>query len=577
MRRVWPSGVLIASGSVLLCLAGGVSSDVIEEVLVGQPSGILAWGPTLFRILLAAHGTLLVVAAGVRLTRPSPIPVAAPTVAWAPQTGMRVWLVLGLLSLVAIVLRLWRLGSCLWVDEVLTLLDFVRSPVGQILTSFHSQNQHMLYSLLAHASIAVFGESAWALRLPSVAFGIASIWALFLLARCVVGEREALLTCALATLSYHHVWFSQNARGYMGLMFFTTLATWLWLEAVLRRTWTWWLSYAVAVTLGMWTHLTMVFVPASHALLYAGSAGHALANRRAFATTPLFKPMVAWVLASTLTLQFYALSLPQFLRTALHQVSVPSEWTHPVWMIRETLRGLTLGFGMTAAVICGGLVAAAGFLALLRNNRPAAMSMVLPPLLAGATLFGSGHNLWPRFFFFSMGFALLLVVHGTMTVSRVLFSRVKSLQPHPSAADAAALVLTCLLIVGAGLSLPRCYALPKQDFTGARGYVERSREPDDAVVAVGLAGVMYSRYFAPHWSVAQTPQALDAIHRARRRVWLVYTLPIQLKASLPGIWEIVEREFEVVAVFPGTLGGGEVRVCRERQNRRAPAAPGRQA
>src|SRR5262249_40201596 len=207
-----------------------------------------------------------------------------------------------------------------------------------ILTTFPSQNQHMLFSVLAHASITSLGESAWALRLPSVLFGVASLWALFFLGRRIVGVGEALLACALMTVSYHHVWFSENARGYMGLMFFATLATWLWLEALARPGWRWWFAYAVVLALGMSIHMTMVFVPAAHAALYllrivAARPGGDRANQPGHRTGDVRQPLLAWILAGTLTLQLYALSLPQFFQTALHEVSLPSEWTNSMWVL----------------------------------------------------------------------------------------------------------------------------------------------------------------------------------------------------------------------------------------------------
>ena len=52
---------------------------------------------------------------------------------------------------------------------------------GADLSTFSEQNQHFLYTLLAHAPSVLFGESAWALRLPAVFFGIGSIWALYAL------------------------------------------------------------------------------------------------------------------------------------------------------------------------------------------------------------------------------------------------------------------------------------------------------------------------------------------------------------------------------------------------------------
>ena len=65
-----------------------------------------------------------------------------------------------------------------------------------------------------------------------VLFGLASILALYLFGRQVTSASESLLAAALLTFSYHHVWFSQNARGYTGLLFWTLLSSWLLLRAL---------------------------------------------------------------------------------------------------------------------------------------------------------------------------------------------------------------------------------------------------------------------------------------------------------------------------------------------------------
>src|SRR5690606_25369857 len=111
-------------------------------------------------------------------------------------------------------LRIPGLNAGLWYDEIIALLNAVRLPAAEIVSSFETLNNHVLYSLLAHASVAWFGESAWALRLPALAFGIVSLPVLYLLGRRITDRREALLAAVLMTVSYHHVWFSQNARGY---------------------------------------------------------------------------------------------------------------------------------------------------------------------------------------------------------------------------------------------------------------------------------------------------------------------------------------------------------------------------
>ncbi len=483
-----------------------------------------------------------------------------------PVGGLSHWRwALAALTLVALALRVIHLNSCLWYDEVLTLLDFARLPAGKIFTSFPNQNQHMLYSLMAHGLFRVFGESAWALRLPAVFFGVASIWALFFLGRRLLGAAEALAACALMTFSYHHVWFSQNARGYTGLLFSATLATCLWLEALERREWRWWIGYSLALFAGFWIHMTIAFVALAHALLWAVmrtrprwgvTPGHTV-NRE---TEAGWRPLAAWALAGSLTLQVYALALPEFFRSAIHEVSLPSEWLNPLWVVREFVLGFSKAWFGPLAVAAAVAFVAAGYFSIFRKDWRAAVLMVLPAALGGAAMIGLAHNLWPRFFFFSMGFGVLVAVEGAMVCGRVLFAA-RGGQPGRLPYKAG-LALASLLVVASAATLPRAYSLPKQDFAGARDYVESRRRPGEPVAAVGLAGRAYREYFAPRWSAPQTQAELEAMRRGAPGMWLVYTLPIEVRAYHPEIWRAIQSDFSVVRVFPGTLNGGEVYVCR---------------
>ena len=370
---------VILLGCALLVFSVGVSSESYAPFLLGSEEKNLSWGPTLFRALLAFHGVLIVIFGW---TRNISVPGSKGnnSVSETNNTRLSATVILGLivLSVVAFVLRLVNLNSDLWLDEVLTLLDFVRYPVGHIVTSFPSQNQHMLFSLLAKLSTTVFGESAWSLRLPSVLFGIGSIWAFFFLGRKIVGQKEALLGCALLTVSYHHIWFSQNARGYMGLLLFTMLATWCWLEALEKNDVKWWVAYSVFVVLGMWANITMAVVVAVQGIIYlilfaiprlSGDPVNVVSLERRAG----LKPIVSWLLSVTVTLQLFALALPEFLAVGLHEESKESEWTHPLWVITESLKSLSIGFAGIAVVLVGGAFVAFGWFMLFRKNRRAAV------------------------------------------------------------------------------------------------------------------------------------------------------------------------------------------------------------
>lgn len=557
-------------GVVMMVFATVVANDTYERFLLGGNEKALSWGPTLFRILLVLHGGLLV---AVSFRRKNPAfgddYVPAELERTAGRITPLVLTALIILSIIALALRLWNLNSDLWIDEVFTLLDFVRKPLGEIVSSFPSQNQHMLFSILGYVSTGIFGESSWSLRLPSVLFGIASIWAFFFMCRRLAGTQEALLGSLLMTVSYHHIWFSQNARGYMGLLLFTLLATWFWFEALAANRWKWWLGYDAAIVMGMWVHPTMAFVVAAHGILHvvlliwpklAGSSADSLERRASW------RPFAAWLLSVTVTLQLYALSLPEFLAVGLHEESKDSEWTNPIWVLTESIQSLKIGFAGTAVLVCGGAFVAFGWARLFKHNRRAAVLMVLPALLAGASMLLLGHNIWPRFFFFSMGFGLLIVILGAVELPKFVAAYSKTLQVRQSVISAAG-VGFCLLIVIASLTtLPRNYAMPKQNFSAAKNYVEEHIVSGDGIVAVSLAGVVYGSYLEPHWPVAGNGLELETIQNENERVWLVYTIPIEVKAFRPDLWRMIEKDYEVVKVFPGTLNGGEVFVCQKKLN-----------
>jgi 4-amino-4-deoxy-L-arabinose transferase-like glycosyltransferase len=559
--------ILLLIGSAMIVFSIAVPNESYARFLLGEYEKDLSWGPNLFRALLALHGVALIIVGWTREASTSVVNDRASDT--ETRLSPRVISILVILSVIALALRLWNLNSDLWIDEVLTLLDFVRNPLGQILTSFPSQNQHMLFSIMANTSTALFGESAWSLRLPSVLFGIGSIWAFFFLCRQLLGEREALLGSVLMTVSYHHIWFSQNARGYMGLLLFTLLASWCWFEALRNNEWRWWLGYSASIILGMWVHPTMAFVVAAHGLIYlvmlasprmsGDPSGEASPERRSG-----LRPIAAWLLSVTVTLQLYALALPEFLAVGLHEESKDSEWTNPIWVVTESLNGLSIGFAGMAVVLCGGAFVAFGWFSLLKKNRRAALVMVLPALLAGGTMFALGHNLWPRFFFFSMGFGLIIVIHGAMELPSAVSKYFKPLRENRSIASYAGVGSVLILILGSLATVPKNYALPKQNYSGAKEYVELHSSPSDERVAVSLAGVVYSRYLTPYWPVAATGRDLEILQQGNDNVWLVYTIPIELKAFRPDIWEVIERDFEVVKVFPGTLNGGEVFVCQKK-------------
>jgi 4-amino-4-deoxy-L-arabinose transferase-like glycosyltransferase len=466
--------------------------------------------------------------------------------------------VLGGILLAALGLRLYGLESGPWLDEVLTEVEYMPMSFGQNVTTFDSQNQHFIYSLLAHASGQLLGYSVWVSRLPAALFGVASIWALYLLARQVVGRREAILGAALLTFSYQHIWYSQTARGYSGLLFWSLLSSYLLLRALRERRPSMWLLYAVSVGLGTYTHLTMLFVVAGQFVVYAVFL---VRQGREVALANFWPGLVlGFGLGGVLVLQLYALVLPQFLGGTLDEQSVVEEWKSPIWTLLETARNLETGLSggpvvLLAVLLVLGLGLAS--FALQRDGWIVLTLLFVPVGLCAAVNIGLGHHLWPRFFFFAAGFGVLVVVRGVMALGELGARAVG----RPGWSVWASTALCVAAIIASARSIPTAY-LPKQDYAGALAFVDANQQPGDVVTMVGLAVSPYRDLYRVDWQEVKTAQQLDTVSAQAHRTWIVYTLPEVLSSVSPDVMDDIQRQYQVVQQFGGTLDDGTVYVAR---------------
>lgn len=554
---------------IILVLAGAFtpSATIVGLLRTGPVDGVLLdqlmLGALFFKIGLIVLGLFIMVAAMLPIwTRPGRTETLGDI-----RTSTSDIVILAVILLLATVIRLYGLEGGLWFDEIVTYVNYVQVPFGEAISTYDDQNQHILYSLLANLAFGVFGEGAWALRLPAVLFGTGSIWAMYLLGREVGSSREGLLSAALLAFSYHHVWFSQNARGYTGLLFFSILASWLFLRALRERSSWLWVFYAASVALGAYTLIYMVFVVFGHFVIYL------IAQVRRRDDEPMLQRWsglyLGFFLSGFLTFLLHSLIVPQFL-TAFADAQVGGRiWTQPLWGILEFAKGMQANFSGSIVAVFAAALFAAGLWNYWRT-RPEIVGLLFIPTVTCVVLkILMGHHLWPRSLFFAMGFGALIVVRGIMTFGdRItelagrfgLAEKLMILKDRKANYLGAAMCLG--LVVLSLLSVPFAYG-PKQDFLGAQAFIEASRQPGDEVVTVGLATLPYKRLYKTNWEEAETVDALNSVRSRAKRTWLIYTIPIQLQDASPDIDISIRKDFKVVKQFFGTLNGGTIFVCQD--------------
>jgi 4-amino-4-deoxy-L-arabinose transferase-like glycosyltransferase len=468
------------------------------------------------------------------------------------DTGIRppvaIWLCA--LTVLAACVRIVGINRGPWWDEIYFAVVSVRKPLWQIVTVFPGDNQHPLYSILARLSVVAFGEHIWSLRLPALVFGVAAIPALYLLTTAVATRMEALVSAGFLAVSYHHVWFSQNARGYTALAFFAVLATFFLVRGIQTGRRGAYLAYGVAAALGVYTHLTMAFLVASHVLIVAGLA---FADWKKGAGWSQRKyALQGFLLGGGLTLLFYAPILFQVQNFFLHRPSSMRGISTPGWALREALRVLSLGLGTWAVLAGAALVAACGAWSYWKQSRLVFALFALPAVLTALGALAARGTMYPRFYFFLIGFAVVILVRGLFVIPRWIV---------PARAGLLTAILMAILLAGSCLSLARNYRYPKQDFARAIGFIDQQKHAGDDVITVGAAIYPLREYYAKPWEGVEDVEKLRQICR-QGPVWVLYTFPRYLEIGRPEINQVIKRDFELVRVFPGTVGDGDVYVGR---------------
>ena len=472
-------------------------------------------------------------------------------------------LVLFAILCVALILRIIGLNQPLWYDELLTLYTHLRLPWSEMMVGYE-MNHHYLYSFQAKLLMGLWGESAWVLRLPALFFGVASVWLIWVLVRQVSETRYAHITAGLLALSYHHIWFSQNARGYTELMFWCVLGLILFLKGVSTPTRSTWIGFAIVLALAVFTHLTgFFFFFAIGVIWLAWSAIGVLRGRLEF--HELKWPSLGFILGGVFCLILYAPILGSVFENAAtvgetSAVDAMKEFQNPVWTVLETVRTLVSGLGSFVGIIALAVLVlcALGSFGLWRRAALFPLVIWAHIGLTMALLYALGMRIWPRFFFVDIGFLFALIVFGVAWVS----TRLEAFIPALPKTYLFRLGVVGMFVISAGLATQN-YRAPKQDIPGPIDLIEENLSAGEAVYAVGYVGGLYVDHIRPDWELINSSETLATAIENPASKWLVIGFPARSFREIEGLSSAIDG-FELVKRFPGTLGDGDMLDYRQK-------------
>ena len=182
------------------------------------------------------------------------------------------WLVILLL---AWALRVYQLGAdSLWGDEIFTAtqsplpaLELLRWTAGDI----HPPGYYLIVGWLADwsgwAHLPPSALTDWLWRFPSAVVGTLAVALAYRLGTDVLGRRVGLAGALLLAVSPVAIQYSQEARMHGLFLLAATLSTWVLSKALTKPgQWGWWLAYALATVLSLYTvYLAFVVLAAQGA------------------------------------------------------------------------------------------------------------------------------------------------------------------------------------------------------------------------------------------------------------------------------------------------------------------------
>ncbi|MEV0000436.1 glycosyltransferase family 39 protein [Streptomyces sp. NPDC050848] len=402
-----------------------------------------------------------------RPSRPAPRPGDRRDAARGRQHGVWLWP-----TLVALALSVYEIGRpLLWQDELNTW-DMAARSTGQLLDTVQRVDAVLGgYYLLLHGWMAVFGDSATALRMPSALAMAGTAGCTALIGRRLFGARAGLAAGLLFALTPVVTRYAHEARPYALVVLAVTVSTLLLLRALEQPESRWrWATYGLCVAAVGLLHMVALTVLAGHLVAVA---------RRAREERPIALRFGLSALAGTAAVAPVALLGRAQAGRQISWIPGPDLWSLVTFLPQLYASALVAGAVTILAVLAwgerrarpGGGGPAAGGSAARGPVLVVCALAVLPPMLLWAVSHGDVSYFYFRYLLFTLPAWAVLAGAGLCG-------------PRSRGVVAAVLVALAVLTLPDQQAVRRPYAhfWHGIDYEGAARTIEKYHRPGDAVV-----------------------------------------------------------------------------------------------
>jgi len=180
----------------------------------------------------------------------------------------------------ALFLRLVSINQSFWLDEATTGIVARNLSLTEFFNEFLPGDFHPpLYYLAVKAWGNLFGFGEVILRLPSVIFGVATVYVTCLIGSKIKGKSMGALAALLMATAPLHVYYSQEARFYAATTLLVSLSVFFYLKKH-------WVGFATTLlAIGMTDYLPLFIIPVFW--LYEVLKNKALSKKFVLAHVPL--------------------------------------------------------------------------------------------------------------------------------------------------------------------------------------------------------------------------------------------------------------------------------------------------
>lgn len=375
--------------------------------------------------------------------------------------------------------RIAQLGKpSLWLDEAITWL-IVSAPLKEGLERMLVDAVHPPLHYLILRPVAAMNQNEFALRLPSVLFGLVSIPLMYRLGRAVAGApgRErlvGLLAAAFLAINPFHVWFAREARNYE-LVFLLSLLILYSFHHIIQNG-KGWIGFVVASTLAYFTHYLTLLLALVQLIYFSLTfrESHRYLRRWVLAQSLAILPLMLWLTAlfsqETVGAGIGWIPQPSLLAPLL------TLWNFAILYVENELWWGVVGLPFFACALVLGLKA--------RPQRTLLALWLFFPCLSILFLSKAmGHSFYvDRYFIFSLPAFVVLLARGLDQIRRQWIH----------------IGLTAGLLFISTVATMRLYSAPelaKQDWREAMRIIAMDEQPGDLKVVEFTLGAVPAVYY----------------------------------------------------------------------------------